>query len=109
MRCVWWIVLGLAPEKSFAASSLGKEQVGGPHKPFMLSDGSARLLSVPFARTVIYTASLVRLIVIACLKLPLRLPRFDIQLPQALNCSLLEQLPSFFATDALSFGLTPDL
>lgn len=81
MRGAWWIVLGLAPEKSLVASSLGKEQVGGPHKTFMLSDGSAYLLAVPSARTVIYTASLVRLIVIACLKLPSRFPRFDIQLP----------------------------
>ena len=72
-----------------AASTLGKEQVRGPHKTFMLSDGSARLLPVPSARTAIYTASLVRLIVIVCLKLRLHLPRFDIPLPQALHCSLL--------------------
>lgn len=100
MRGVWSIVLALAPEKSLAASSLGKEQVGGPHKTFMLIDGSARLLPVPSARTVIYTACLVRLTVIVCLKLRLHLLRFDIQLPQALHCSLLEQIPSFFASNA---------
>lgn len=94
MRGVWWIGLALAPEKSLAASSLGKEPIGGPHKRFMLSDGSARLLAVPSASTVIYTASLVRLIVIVCLKLRLHLPRFDIQLPQALHCYLFEQLPA---------------
>ena len=109
MRDVWWIVLAVAPEKSLAASPLGKEQVGGPHKTFILSDGSARRLPVPSAITVIYTASLVLLIVIVCLKLRLHLPRFDIHLPQALHYSLLEHISSFLASDAWSFSLGPKI